>query len=192
MGREFELKFIATEDTQEALRQAYGPFRCIAMETTYFDTPDASLSARHITLRLRRENEDTVCTLKTPSAQGGRGEWECRAADLAAGLEGLLAAGAPAEPIALARQGVIAVCGARFVRLATQLPTADGTAELALDRGVLLGGGKEIPLCEVELEQKTGSDTATAALAALLARQFGLQSESKSKFRRALALAQEV
>ena len=82
------------------------------------------------------------------------------------------------------------VCGARFTRLAAELPTADGTAELALDSGVLLGGNKELPLCEVELEQKTGSDAATAALASEIAHAYGLQPETKSKFRRALALAQ--
>ena len=191
MGREFELKFSATAQAQQALAAQYGPFRTFAMETTYFDTPDGALSAQHITLRLRRENDATVCTLKTPLAQGGRGEWECLAADIQTGLAELLAIGAPQAPILLAQQGVVVVCGARFTRLAAELPTADGTAELALDHGVLIGGGKELPLCEVELEQKTGSDAATALLAAQIAQTYSLQSESKSKFRRAMALAQE-
>ena len=192
MGREFELKFAATVQAQQALEAQYGPFRKIAMETTYFDTPDKALSAQHITLRLRRENDAMVCTLKTPLAQGGRGEWECLADTMDAGLAGLLAAGAPEAPIQLAKQGLVIVCGARFTRLAAELPTADGTAELALDHGVLIGGSKELPLCEVELEQKTGSDTATAQLAAHIAQVYGLQAESKSKFRRAMALAQEA
>ena len=190
MGREFELKFVATAQAQKALAEHYGPFRQIAMETTYFDTPDGALSTQHITLRLRRENHDTVCTLKMPLAQGGLGEWECLATDLETGLAGLLAAGAPEAPILLAKQGLVVVCGARFTRLAAELPTADGTAELALDSGVLLGGTKELPLCEVELEQKTGSDAATVALASEIAHAYGLQPETKSKFRRALALAQ--
>ena len=192
MGREFELKYAATAQDLEILKARYPGLRSIAMETTYFDTPDKALSAQHITLRLRRENDVMVCTLKTPLAQGGRGEWECLADTMDAGLAGLLAAGAPDAPIQLAKQGLVVVCGARFTRLATELPTADGTAELALDHGVLIGSGKELPLCEVELEQKTGSDTATAQLAAQIAQVYGLQAESKSKFRRAMALAQEA
>lgn len=190
MGREFELKFRATEAMHEAMQSAYGPFRRIAMETTYFDTPDGRLSAQKVTLRLRRENEVTICTLKTPLPQGGRGEWECEAEEIREGLAQLIRYGAPAEIAALTEDGLIAVCGARFVRLATQVPTDDGMAELALDKGVLMGSGKEIPLCEVEVEQKTGSDQATIALAAKIAATYNLQPEENSKFRRASNLAQ--
>ena len=91
--------------------------------------------------------------------------------------------------IALAQQPLIALCGAKFTRFAAELPTADGTAELALDAGVLLGGGKELPLCEVEIELKTGSDAAAQALADTIAAEYGLIPERASKFRRASALA---
>lgn len=189
MGREFELKFRTTETVQDAIASAFAGFRRIRMETTYFDTPDGALSARHITLRLRKENDITICTVKTPLAEGGRGEWECEATDIAAGLNQLVALGAPLQVAVLAAGGLVPVCGAKFTRLATQIPTSDGTAELALDRGVLLGGGREIPLCEVEVELKTGSDQAAVALAQALAAQYGLEPETGSKFRRALALA---
>ena len=61
--------------------------------------------------------------------------------------------------------------------------------ELALDKGCLLGGGKEVPLCEVEVELKSGSEDAAVGFGVILARQFGLIPQKKSKFRRALALA---
>ena len=61
--------------------------------------------------------------------------------------------------------------------------------ELALDRGVLTGGGREIPLCEVEVELKSGSREAVLAFAKELAQRFDLAPETRSKFRRALALA---
>ena len=189
MGREFELKYAATAQVHGVLLDTYGPFRAIAMETTYFDTADGALSAQKMTLRLRKENEVTVCTLKAPLPQGGLGEWECEADELNAGLAQLLCSGAPAHVARLAEKGLIPVCGARFTRMAALLPTADGTAELALDSGVLLGGGKEMPLCEVELELKSGSDRATLALAAELAEKLALTPESKSKFRRAMDLA---
>ena len=56
MGREFELKFRATEAQQAAILEKYEGFRKIAMETTYYDTADRALSARRITLRQRKEN----------------------------------------------------------------------------------------------------------------------------------------
>jgi inorganic triphosphatase YgiF len=69
-----------------------------------------------------------------------------------------------------------------------ELPTADGMAELALDKGVLMGGGKEVPLCEVEVELKSGTEAALIASAAQLVSAHGLQTETHSKFRRAMAL----
>jgi inorganic triphosphatase YgiF len=190
MGREFELKYKATPAVLSALAVQYGPGREIRMETTYFDTPNGLLSARHMTLRLRRENEATVCTLKTPLPDGSRGEWECPAADISSGIASLLALGAPQELKTHTSGGVAPVCGALFTRIACDVPTADGLAELALDSGVLLGGSKEIPLCEVELELKTGSEAALLALAQSIAVSGGLAPEHSSKFRRALALAQ--
>ncbi len=189
MGREFELKYRANAETQAAIRAAFPGFRQIAMETTYFDTPDGALSARKITLRLRKENAQTICTLKTPLPDGSRGEWECQATDILDGLSQLIANGAPAQIGRLAALGLAPVCGARFTRLATEVATADGTAELALDSGILLGGGREMALCEVEVELKTGSDEAVLALAQALVQRFGLVPENKSKFRRAMALA---
>ena len=190
MGREFELKYAATPAVLEALAAKYGSGRKISMETTYFDTTSHALSARHMTLRLRRENEETVCTLKTPLPDGSRGEWECHAADIQQGICVLLEHGAPRLLAELTAPGVTAVCGARFTRLAAEIPTADGTAELALDQGVLLGGSKEIPLCEVELELKAGSEEALATAAQNIAQAYGLQPEPRSKFSRAVAIIQ--
>ncbi len=189
MGREFELKYRATPAAQQAIAEAFGDLRTISMETTYFDTPDGALAARHVTLRVRKENEDCICTMKTPLPDGSRGEWECHAASISDGLMALGKLGAPEDLCLLASSGTVAVCGARFTRLAADVPTADGMAELAIDSGILLGGGKEVPLCEVEIEHKSGSDQATLELAAILAARFGLTPEHKSKFRRALDLA---
>jgi triphosphatase len=189
MGREFELKFRATEAQQQALQNAFENFVTIRMETTYFDTPAGDLSGRHVTLRLRKENDTCICTLKTPLPDGSRGEWECQAEDISRGLETLLTLGAPESLCRLALTGVQPVCGARFTRLAARVPTVDGFAELALDKGSLLGGGRTIPLCEVEVEHKEGSDEATLALAKLLVNRYGLEAEGRSKFRRAMDLA---
>ena len=189
MGREFELKYRATEEVFTAVAEKYGPFRAISMETTYFDTVDGALAQRHITLRRRMENENSVCTVKTPLPDGSRGEWEIRWDAPETMVAALCDAGAPKELSELTKDGIVPVCAAKFTRLATAIALPDGEVELALDRGVLLGGGRERALLELEVEQKSGSDEATLAFAKALAAEFGLQPEAESKFRRAQKLA---
>ena len=192
MGYEFEIKFSATEQAQDQILAAYPTeYKTYQMETTYYDAPDGSLSQRHITLRRRMENETSVCTVKTPTAGIGRGEWECECGDIQEGIYRLCDLGAPKELLVLTAPGVERVCGAAFRRLAATVFCEDTVLELALDRGVLLGGGKEVPLCEVEVELKQGDPETAIRFAQELAAQFGLIREEKSKFRRALALAKE-
>ena len=84
------------------------------------------------------------------------------------------------------------LCVARFTRRAAELVFADGTVcELAGDVGHLGGGGKEEPLCEVEIELKSGNAEAAEAFARALQERFGLREELRSKFARAAALAKE-
>ncbi|MBQ7801912.1 MAG: CYTH domain-containing protein [Oscillospiraceae bacterium] len=191
MGREFELKYAADEGAFASLQDRYRDLTPIAMETTYYDTPDARLSPLRWTLRRRMENGQSVCTLKTPLPDGSRGEWEARCPDILSGIDALCAIGAPRELLVLTAGGVTEVCAARFTRLAGMIEGEDFTAELALDRGVLLGGGRELPFTEVEVELKSGSEEAAVAFARQLAAEFGLKPELKSKYRRALDLARE-
>ena len=188
MGREFELKYGATEDILEAIRTEFGDFSPISMETTYFDTPTGDLSARRTTLRLRKENGTAVCTLKTPGDALGRGEWEVLCDDIQKAIPLLLEADCPGEWSLLTKADLKPVCGARFTRLTRDILLPDGRAELALDQGVLTGGGRVTPLCEIEVECKEGPEAVTEAFARELAVRYNLVPEAKSKFRRALDL----
>ena len=193
MGIEFELKYRATEEAQAAILEATeGNWQTIAMETTYYDTPAGSLSQRKCTLRRRYENGKSVCTLKTPAPGGARGEWETEDGTIEAAIPKLCKLADPQLLPILEAEGIMVVCGARFQRKCVTLDIGGTEVELALDAGVLLGGGKEIPLCELEVELKSGSREAAAAFARLLAKKHGLQPEEKSKFRRALDLAKEL
>lgn len=192
MGIEFELKFSADSAQQEAIRKQYLPaYEQYRMQTTYYDTPSAALSARHITLRCRMENEEAVCTVKTPQDGYGRGEWDCRCDDIVKAIPILVEAGADRQLMDLTAEGVVPVCGARFTRLCGCIDFAGSVLEIALDQGVLTGGSKELPLCEVEVELKSGEPEAAIAFAMELQRYFALVPQGKSKFRRALELAQE-
>ena len=191
MGREFELKYRATPEQQQAIQKELGGvFSAIAMETTYFDTPDRRLAAQKVTLRCRLENGTAVCTVKTPGDTRGRGEWETPCCDIMDAIPMLCKLGCPAWLEEATKAGVEPVCGARFTRQAAQIVLPDVTAELALDRGILMGGGREEDLCEVEVELKSGSEETLEKWAGEFAARFGLVPERKSKFRRALALAE--
>lgn len=230
MGIEFELKFRATPEILEKLRQAVpGQQTVFRMETTYYDTRDGALAARKYTLRRRMENDVSVCTLKAPvedchlersrvsggaersvipkweadfslrlrlgrndteekTAQG-RGEYELNSDCIEDAIPELCKLSGIRELTALTASGVVPICGARFTRVAIHVELDDCAVELALDEGVLSGGGREVPLCEVEVELKSGSREGAVAYALALGTTYGLKRERDSKFRRALALA---
>lgn len=190
MGREFELKYAAGKESFEALRSRYRQLRPIKMETEYYDTPRRHLGALHWTLRRRMENGVAVCTLKTPLPDGARGEWEIACDDIGRAIDLLIEAGAPAQLREKSAPGLEPVCAARFTRMCCPVELENATVELALDEGVLLGGGKQMPLREVEVELKHGSEEAAVAFARKIAEEFCLKQEPKSKYRRALELTQ--
>ena len=192
MGREFELKYRASARQMAAIMADYEGFREITMETTYYDTPDRSLAPRHWSLRRRMENGVSVCTLKTPCADGGRTEWETECPDITSAVPELCKLGAPEALKDLVTGGLEAVCGARFVRQAALIDLGSCTLELALDRGILQGGARITLLGEVEVELKAGSDADAVAFAQALAAKYGLIPERSSKYKRALALTGQL
>lgn len=189
MGREFELKYAASEDAFAALKAEFPELTSIAMETTYYDSPDGTMGRLHWTFRRRMENGRSVCTLKTPMAGLGRAEWEVECPDILRAVDLLYEAGAPKQLLLYTAGGVQESCGARFTRLAGLIPLADATVELALDEGVLTGAGRELPFREVEVELKEGSEEAAVAFGEALALRFGLIPEYRSKVARARGLA---
>ena len=189
MGREFELKYRADAAALAALEHRFGPCTTLAMETTYFDTPDLKLSMHQWTLRLRKENGTPVCTFKRPLDDGSRAEWEVTCDSISQAILKLCQAGADWELMRATASGVLPLCGAKFTRKAISLTLPECTVELALDAGILTGRKGEAPICEVEVELKAGSEEAATAFAQSLAAEFGLTPESLSKFARAMVLA---
>ena len=189
MGTEFELKYVAEESAFEGLKLESDSWKPYEMATTYYDTPDALLGKLRWTLRRRFENGVSVCTLKTPAGGHGRNEFELEWDDIHTALPQLVAAGAPAELLEYTAGGIEEVCAARFRRLAGKVMLGDTEVELALDKGVLMGGGKEQPFVEVEIELKSGSEATAVAYAQALAEKHGMRPEPKSKYKRALILA---
>lgn len=193
MGAEYELKFRATEAIQTAIMEDHpGSWQQLPMQTTYYDTPSGSLSARRYMLRKRLEDGVSVCTLKTPGTGGQRGEWEVQCEHITTAVSELCKLDAPTDLDVLCAEGLVSICGAEFTRQILLLQQPGCSAELALDKGRLLGKRRERPLCEVELELKEGSRETLDAFGKAFAEKYGLQPEAKSKFARALALNNEV
>ena len=189
MGVEYEKKFRCEKAVQDAvLATLSGSREDYRMGTTYFDTPTGDLSARKWTLRCRKENDSFLCTLKTPGQGSARREWETEEADIASSIDKLCKLGAPQELKQLCTQGILPICGAEFSRIAITLSYGQSVLEIALDTGILTGGGSAAPIAELEVELKSGSTADADAFAAELAEKFGLEEEPKSKFSRALAL----
>ena len=190
MGIEFEMKYRATPEILAAVAaDTPGSTRHFDMSTTYYDTRERALSARNCTLRRRMENDTSVCTLKMPAGQLGRAEFEVECESILAAIPELCKLSGFEPLLSYARSGLQPVCGARFHRIAVTLQLEDCTLELALDQGVLMGGGREVPLCELEVELKAGKRESAMLYAQLLAHRYGLQPEPKSKFYRASLLA---
>lgn len=194
---ELELKWRADPALQgaaalwaQALCRAEASFE---MDARYYDTADGLLASQRAGLRIRTENGRAVCCLKCGGAVDGashlREEYECAADTAEAGLAALPDAGAPAALCrALLRAGVRETCRVRFTRRALTLADGEMQAELALDCGTLSRKGREAPLCEIELEHKSGPEAAFLALGARLAAAFSLRPEPESKLARAMAL----
>ena len=125
MGREFELKYAATEAQLALLQGQYPQCAPIAMETTYYDSPDGAFNRLRWTLRCRRENGQSVCTVKIPLPDGSRGEWEVECGDIRSAISMLCKLGAPEELLSLDAEALQPACGARFTRLAASV-TCDG------------------------------------------------------------------
>ncbi|MDD3164237.1 MAG: CYTH domain-containing protein [Oscillospiraceae bacterium] len=159
------------------------------MDTTYFDL-DAYYRERHWVLRMRWENGVPIVTMKMPGDdQTFRYEWECQAQSPAEAIPQLIKQGAPEELSNIKQFKTL--CSAHFTRTAVSLLRQDATIELACDRGVLIGGAKTAPVCEVELELKSGPATALLPLEYYLTLNYNLHIEPLSKFARALALTKQ-
>lgn len=190
MGQEIEYKLsVPDAEALSRLRRAFsgqGAETTTEYETDYFDLGD-ELNARRFMFRVRRTRGGAdVYTVKTPGAGHCRGEWECEAPSPEAAARQLAQLGAP-EEIA-GRPSYPVVCGAHFTRTAVTLRRDGAVIELAFDLGRLTAPGASAPVCELELELKSGPEAPMAALRDEILQTYGLRELTASKYARARAL----
>lgn len=174
-----------------ALAPHLAPGRTIRMETTWYDTEDAALQALGWTLRLRSEDGRPVCTLKGPKHGLSCPELETPAESVGEGAAKLLARETLPEAVRGAlEQPLLARCGARFTRRAARYDDGALAFELSHDTGVLICGGVQGPLCEMELELAAGTEAQLTRFGEHLCAEHGLPVCRTGKKTRALALAE--
>ena len=183
---------IADSSTISALVQKKGR---LEMEAMYYDTAYNLIARCHGGLRLRRENETRVVCLKLAAESGfggarkAREEYECTAPDIRTGIQNLPAAGAPQDICdCLLQANLIELGRTAFTRFWFLLSYQGCTCELAFDYGKLTRNGRVGPICEMELELKSGSEADFDALAVQLQQEFDLKPQPLSKLARMMSL----
>ncbi|MET4161617.1 inorganic triphosphatase YgiF [Marinobacterium sp. MBR-111] len=167
------------------------------LHNTYYDTAALDLARAKVALRVRRQGERFIQTLKTrgQSIDGlhQRGEWEWDLASEQLDPALLEADIWPAELIAPDQLALIPVFTTDFTRRLWWLTFEGAEIEVALDLGEVVcdcGDGRHLtdPISELELELKSGPADALFALAHRLAEQAELQPGDISKAQRGYRL----
>lgn len=164
------------------------------LSSTYFDTDEFDLKNQGVALRVRRSGQLWIQTIKGGgSVQAGlhqRNEWEAPVAHNAPdftkitdpGLIRLFASDG-------LRQRLHPVFVTEFRRTTWLLETTTGDqVEMALDQGEIHGNQKISPICEVELELKSGNPAVLYELALALHDSVHLTPENINKAERGYAL----
>jgi triphosphatase len=195
---EIELKLRLPPDALAALRAdpLWGGTRATRhqLDNIYFDTPQRALAQARIGLRLRSDGKHWLQT-----AKGGGGsraglhqreeiEFPVAGPALEWGPLKGTAFGPVLEPLKDQLQPEFRTQFKREIRHITG--AAGGVIEVAIDEGQILAGERSEPLCEVELELKSGPVDDVFALALLLVERHPLVLDNRSKAERGGRLAQ--
>lgn len=163
---------------------------------TYFDTDDLALTRQKVAVRERRIGEQTLLTVKTAGQSlnglSQRLEWEGPTTPGAFDFKALVDDLALAESLSRDASQLVPVFTTDFERLAWRVAVEDSLVEVALDRGSIRVRRHDreasMPICELELELKSGDPAALSLLATQLQTQLALKPLDESKAARGYAL----
>jgi triphosphatase len=199
--RETAIKLHIEPGRQERLLDALGHRRIRrgTLSAIWFDTPDQLLARHRFALRLRHEDGHWVQTLKGSTAGAARRlEHEVAVQADAGGMPPLDLGRHRDSKVGrrlrtlLRRHGQPALgesCRAEVKRLRRVLRTRGAVIEWALDEGEIRAGGRVQPICELELELKSGDPAALYGLAHDWQALHGLWIDPVSKTERGALLA---
>jgi inorganic triphosphatase YgiF len=163
MGTEIELKFDVSPQDLRKLRAARilhrKPRKEEELTTVYFDTPKHKLASKGVSLRVRRNGNKRLQTIKSGQLEGSfrRGEWE---QEIKGDIPNLRKArGTALAPLLTKKlkRNLKPIFETRVHRTSVSIRKNGSRIEVALDKGQVRAGRKFVPLGELELELKRGN-----------------------------------
>ncbi|MBV6751221.1 CYTH domain-containing protein [Pseudomonas chlororaphis] len=203
MQKETEIKLRVSRETLAALREHpllkkrnKSGWERRELTNQYFDTPERDLAKAKVALRLRRDGEEVIQTLKTrgQSVAGlsERNEYDWHLAKAKLDVKKLDGECWPEALAELDKKTLKPIFTTDFVRERAEIAWGRGKAkvviEAALDLGFVIAGKQKEEICELELELREGDPAALLELAAELAEKLALMPCDISKAERGYRL----
>ncbi len=195
-GQEIELKFEVDPAAAARLEQillvrpgAKGPPPAQSLVSTYYDTEGDDLLKAGFALRVRSVGGKQVQTVKSEATGlSARGEWECAVTGEGPDLKA--AADTPLGPVIKALKSPLRPVFATHVQRSRYLVRQGRSRiEAAIDLGRVETEGRTLPICELELELKSGPTSGMYALARRLSDAAPLRMSFITKAERGYRLA---
>lgn len=203
MQKETEIKLRVSRETLAALREHpllkkrnKSGWERRELMNQYFDTPERDLAQAKVALRLRKDGEEVIQTLKTrgQSVAGlsERNEYNWDLAKAKLDVKKLDGECWPEQLAELDKKTLKPIFTTDFVRERAEIAWGRGKAkvviEAALDLGHVVAGKQKEEICELELELREGDPAALLELAAELAATLALMPCDISKAERGYRL----
>ncbi|QIA62490.1 CYTH domain-containing protein [Vibrio astriarenae] len=200
METEIELKFFVSSDFSDTLRAKLDETKvlqhsCRELGNTYFDTADNWLRRHDIGLRIRCFDGVFVQTVKTSGRVVAglhqrpefNAEHTSNKPELTLHPADIWPEGRTVEEV---QTQLIPIFSTNFTREQWLIGMPDGSQiEVAFDQGSVESGDKQEPICEVELELKSGQTEALFTLARAFSEEGGMRLGNMSKAAKGYRLA---
>ena len=184
MQKETEIKLRVSRETLAALREHpllkkrnKSGWERLELSNQYFDTPEGELAQAKVALRIRRDGDLIIQTMKTRGqsvaglSERNEYNWDLSKAKL--DLKKLEGDCWPEQLADLDKKTIKPLFTTDFVREKAEIAWGRGKAkvviEAALDLGQVVAGKQKEEICELELELREGEPAALLELAAELA-----------------------
>ncbi|MFJ4141993.1 inorganic triphosphatase [Pseudomonas sp. NPDC089734] len=184
MQKETEIKLRVSRETLAALREHpllkkrnKSGWERIELSNQYFDTPERDLAKAKVALRIRRDGDRLIQTLKTRGqsvaglSERNEFNWDLPKAKL--DLKKLEGDCWPEQLADLDKKTIKPLFSTDFTREKAEIAWGRGKTkvviEAALDLGHVVAGKQKEEICELELELREGESAALLELAAELA-----------------------
>ena len=181
------VRSIADKDSEET----------VPMKSVYYDTEEGRLQKDGIAMRVRKEGEKLVATLKW-NGKSKDGLYKREEINIPVSDENSLM-NADIEIFEQSQmyqvlkdltkgRKLVPIMDMEFDRRQIRLDTGNSISELSIDNGIINCGGKQAEIQEMEIELYSGDCDDMEAIGDKLAEKYSLQKGERSKFKQGLDL----